>query len=233
MKRYTAQKSLMILSLMLVMIIGLAACGAGKPKEADLIQTATTFFHENAEAYAKQASGDATLVNESWSEDPMFEDIAAISSMGGVAPYQGTAKDALRLIEQPLTSTWPDKHIAEKLCAALNEKGDIVLAWVELIQTFPDEEGREAIRCMSAISWEPEIALMRLNDLRLDMQLPPISLDGNEMVDEIPVPDAEEVPSQNSNIDNPEDMTESEQEAYNTIQEEDGVAEENSDSSEE
>lgn len=217
---------------MMFMMVGLTACGAGQPKEDDLVQTAVAYFREHASAYADKAAGDAVLVNDSWAEDPMFSDIAAASSMGNVPPYQGTAKDPLKLIEQPVQSDWPDQPISEKLCAALNEKGDVMLAWVELVQAFPDEQGREEIRSISAISWEPDMALVRLNDIRLEHQLPPIS-DGNDMVDEIPVPDADEVPSQNSDTGNPEDMTQSEQEAYNRIQEEDAIAEENNDSSEE
>lgn len=209
-------------------LLSLVACGGAVEtnKDDERLTTALAAFNEHAPELMKEANGELVISAEKWTDSPLFDDIVAVSVMSGLTPYQGTAKDPLTVVSQPLQIDYADQNIVSTLKAALNDKDEVVLLWDEWIQTSPELEAQEPIICNMAVSWDTENMLMRFNDTREAQGLSPIATE--DTVD-IATPDAAVVPSQNSVAGDPDNMTEEEQAAYNATQENVEITEEQAD----
>lgn len=220
-----------------VLLMGLVACGGSEGgskaetnKDDQRLTAAQAAFNEYAPTLMEKTSGEMVISAENWSDSPSFDDIVAVSVASGLTPYQGTAKDALTVVSQPVQTDYADQNIVSTLKAALNDKGEVVLLWDEWMQTFPELEVQEPIVCNMSVSWDAANMLMRFNDTRQEQGLTPIAVEGSAV--DVASPDAAVVPSQNSSVGDPDNMTESEQEAYNATQNNLELAEEYSDSQE-
>ncbi len=220
------------------LLLSVAGCGsnggdgskASQAKTDDRLAAATTAFNEYAPDLMKNATGDMVVSDENWKDSPSFDDIVAVSVMGGMEPYQGAATDPLTVVSQPIMIDDASWNVESTLKAALNDKGEVVLLWDEWKQNFPDVEGREPIISNMAVSWDLASMLMRLNDVRMENGLAPMAADAGN--DGVASPDADNVPSQNSNVGDPSNMTEEEQQAYASTQENIEIIEEQADSQE-
>lgn len=222
-----------------VLLLTLAACGGGNAqngtpskKDEEKLAAAGDAFNQYAPELMRNATEQISITATDWKDDPKFADVVAVSVMGGMAPYQGAPTDPLTVVSQPLKvpELDPSWNISSTLKAALNDKGEVVLLWNEWEQTFPDIDGKEPVRCNMAVSWDFTTMLTRMNDTRQENGMPPLMLETEN--DGVASPDAENVPSQNSNVGDPNQMTEEEQQAYAETQENVEITEEQADTQE-
>lgn len=231
-----------------------ASKGENKVSKSN-IETAESYLKETKETLKSQwpnsvvvektgegwpSEEDLVVLEEKWVDDPLFSEIVAVSAIAGLPTYQGAASDNFSVVKADIPNDWADYHVETAVYVALNEKDEVVLAWLDCGQDVSEEKPMEVageetptlpqdnnIRTVLPLSSDLLMAGMRLNEVRAANNLPLI---GFESINNIPESDL--APVQNSEGGDPENMTEEEQKQYNEAQEEEAASEEASETEE-